>query len=61
MQFSIDRANHFKFQSLMRSFTSSAVRKKLEIDGEELILEKNQSICVKKGNRVRYSNPFAEP
>ena len=32
-----------------------------EVDGEEIILEKNQSICVKKGSRVRYSNPFNEP
>ncbi len=36
-------------------------KKKFEVDGEEIILEKNQSICVKKGSRVRYSNPFAEP
>ena len=36
-------------------------RKKFEVDGEEIILEKNQSICVRKGSRVRYSNPFAEP
>lgn len=36
-------------------------RKKFEVDGEEIILEKNQSICVKKGSRVRYSNPFEKP
>ena len=35
-------------------------KKKFEVDGEEIILEKNQSICIKKGTRVRYSNPFAE-
>lgn len=35
-------------------------RKKFEIDGEEIILQKNQSICVRKGSRVRYSNPFEE-
>jgi len=36
-------------------------KKKFEIDDEVVILEKNQSICVKKGTRVRYSNPFSEP
>ena len=33
-------------------------KKKIEVDGEEIILEKNQSVCIKKGTRVRYSNPF---
>ena len=36
-------------------------KKKFEVDGEEIILEKNQSICIKKGTRIRYSNPFNEP
>jgi mannose-6-phosphate isomerase-like protein (cupin superfamily) len=36
-------------------------RKKIEAEGKEIILEKNQSICIKKGTRVRYSNPFDEP
>lgn len=36
-------------------------KKKLEIDGEETILEAGQSILVEKGARVRYSNPFEEP
>ncbi|MBI5731139.1 MAG: cupin domain-containing protein [Ignavibacteriales bacterium] len=36
-------------------------KKKFEVDGEEIILVKNQSICIKKGTRVRYSNPFNEP
>jgi mannose-6-phosphate isomerase-like protein (cupin superfamily) len=36
-------------------------KKQFEIDGEKIILEKNQSICVCKGTRVRYSNPFKEP
>ncbi|KAF0151038.1 MAG: cupin [Ignavibacteria bacterium] len=35
--------------------------KKIEVDGEEIILSKGQSICVKKGSRVKYSNPFEEP
>ncbi len=33
-------------------------KKKIEIEEQEIILEKNQSICIKKGTRVRYSNPF---
>ncbi|HOI30977.1 MAG TPA: cupin domain-containing protein [Melioribacteraceae bacterium] len=36
-------------------------RKKFEVDGNEIILKKGESICVKKGTRVRYSNPFDEP
>jgi len=36
-------------------------KKKFEVDGKEIILEKNQSICIKKETRVRYSNPFDEP
>lgn len=36
-------------------------RKKFEFDSEEIILTKGQSICVMKGTRVRYSNPFDEP
>ena len=36
-------------------------RKKIEVDGEKIILEKNQSIFIKRGTRVRYSNPFDEP
>lgn len=40
-------------------------RKKIEIDHVEMIEEielgKNESICIKKGSRVRYSNPFDEP
>ena len=36
-------------------------KKKIEVDGDEIVLEKNQSICIPKGTRVRYSNPFNEP
>ena len=36
-------------------------KKHFEIDGEEITLEKGQSILIEKGARVRYSNPFAEP
>ncbi len=36
-------------------------RKKIEVDGREVILEANQSLLVEKGCRVRYSNPFDEP
>lgn len=35
-------------------------RKIIEVDNEEIILEKNQSILIKRGTRVRYSNPFDE-
>jgi len=39
-------------------------KKKFEIDQaeviKEIILGKNESICIKKGARVRYSNPFDE-
>ena len=36
-------------------------RKQVEIDDKRFILEENQSFAVKKGVRVRYSNPFDEP
>lgn len=36
-------------------------KKLIEADGEEILLEKNQSVCIKKGTRVKYSNPFDEP
>lgn len=35
-------------------------KKKVEVEGDEIILEKNQSIFIKRGVRVRYSNPFSE-
>lgn len=35
-------------------------KKEFEIDGEKVIVEAGQSILVKAGSRVRYSNPFAE-
>lgn len=35
-------------------------RKQIEIDGETIALSAGQSILIKKGSRVRYSNPFAE-
>jgi mannose-6-phosphate isomerase-like protein (cupin superfamily) len=36
-------------------------KKMFEVDGEEIILEAGQTILIKKGTRVRYSNPFSEP
>ncbi len=36
-------------------------KKQFEINGETIVLEKNQSICVCKGSGVKYSNPFNEP
>lgn len=35
-------------------------RKQVEVDGEKLTVSAGQSILVKKGSRVRYSNPFDE-
>jgi mannose-6-phosphate isomerase-like protein (cupin superfamily) len=35
-------------------------KKMIEIDGQAMIIEAGQSILVKKGARVRYSNPFNE-
>jgi mannose-6-phosphate isomerase-like protein (cupin superfamily) len=35
-------------------------KKRIEADGEEVILESGQSMLIKKGTRVRYSNPFDE-
>jgi len=35
-------------------------KKKFEVDGEEVIVSAGQSILIKKGSRVRYSNPFNE-
>jgi len=36
-------------------------RKIIEIDDQKIQLSRNESICIKKGTRVRYSNPFEEP
>ncbi|MDP3445426.1 MAG: cupin domain-containing protein [Ignavibacteria bacterium] len=35
-------------------------RKMIEVENEKIVLQKNQSICILKGTRVRYSNPFDE-
>ena len=35
-------------------------KKMFEVDGEEIIVSAGQSIFIKKGSRVRYSNPFDE-
>lgn len=35
-------------------------KKLVEVDGDQVILEGGQSILVKGGSRVRYSNPFDE-
>ena len=35
-------------------------KKMFEVDGEQIILESGQSILIKSGTRVRYSNPFDE-
>ena len=33
-------------------------RKMFEVDGEQIIVNAGESILIKKGSRVRYSNPF---
>ena len=35
-------------------------KKMFEVDGEEITISAGQSILIKKGSRVRYSNPFDE-
>ena len=35
-------------------------KKQFEVDGETVLVEAGQSILVKAGSRVRYSNPFEE-
>ena len=35
-------------------------KKMFEVNGEEIIVSAGQSILIKKGSRVRYSNPFNE-
>ena len=35
-------------------------KKMIEVDGEQIILETGQSILIRQGTRVRYSNPFDE-
>lgn len=35
-------------------------KKQIEIDDEKIILNSGESILIKKGTRVRYSNPFDE-
>ena len=35
-------------------------KKRFEVDGEEIIVSAGESILIKKGSRVRYSNPFDE-
>ncbi len=36
-------------------------KKMFEIDGERIELKAGETILIKKGTRVRYSNPFDEP
>lgn len=36
-------------------------RKQVEVDSVEIILNPGETLLIKKGARVRYSNPFAEP
>ena len=36
-------------------------KKQVEVENKTFVLEKNQSFAIKKGLRVKYSNPFNEP
>ncbi len=36
-------------------------KKQFEVDGETVVLAAGQSMLIKAGSRVRYSNPFEEP
>jgi mannose-6-phosphate isomerase-like protein (cupin superfamily) len=36
-------------------------QKQFEVDGEVVVLTAGESILIRKGTRVRYSNPFSEP
>ena len=36
-------------------------KKLFEVDGEKITVNSGESILIKKGSRVRYSNPFNEP
>lgn len=35
-------------------------QKQIEVDGDTLVLNAGESVLVRKGSRVRYSNPFDE-
>ena len=36
-------------------------KKRVEVDGTAVVVQSGQTILVKKGATVRYSNPFSEP
>ncbi len=36
-------------------------QKQFEVDGQTVVLKAGESILIRKGTRVRYSNPFTEP
>jgi mannose-6-phosphate isomerase-like protein (cupin superfamily) len=36
-------------------------KKMVEVEGEQIILNAGESILIKSGTRVRYSNPFDDP
>lgn len=36
-------------------------KKLFEVDGEKIVVNAGESILVKKGSRVQYSNPFEAP
>jgi mannose-6-phosphate isomerase-like protein (cupin superfamily) len=36
-------------------------KKQIEIDGDTVVLEASQSLLIRAGARIKYSNPFPEP
>jgi mannose-6-phosphate isomerase-like protein (cupin superfamily) len=36
-------------------------KKQIEIDGDVVVLEASQSLLIRAGARIKYSNPFNEP
>ncbi|RMI25174.1 MAG: cupin domain-containing protein [Calditrichaeota bacterium] len=36
-------------------------RKLVEVDGDQIVLEAGETLLIRKGARVRYSNPFEKP
>lgn len=36
-------------------------KKLFDVDGEKIVVNAGESILIKKGSRVQYSNPFEEP
>lgn len=51
----------YNVKIILGNVAGGSTLKSLVDDGAEIVLCKGQSICVKKGSRVKYSNPNEEP